>query len=73
MQARTRLAQEKAGLIAPPADLSKTSPQERYLRLTNGLGDALQRDLEKSLGAQQAGHVRDEVSTSHWVSNGCAN
>jgi hypothetical protein len=73
VQARTRLAQEKAGLIAPPADLSKTSPQERYLRLTNGLAEALQRDLEKSLGAQQAGQVRDVVSTWHWVSNGCAN
>jgi hypothetical protein len=73
VQARTRLSQELAGLSPPPADLSKTSPQERYLRLMNGLGGALQRDLEKSFGAQQASQLRDKIANWRMTMNGCAN
>jgi FtsZ-binding cell division protein ZapB len=43
-----RLARERAGLQAPPADLSTSSPLERLYRLLTGMGDR----LEKSIGAQ---------------------
>jgi hypothetical protein len=55
---RTRIAQERAGLVAPPADWSKASPLERYLRYLAGLGDETEQMLAAKIGPDRAHALR---------------
>jgi hypothetical protein len=68
---RQRLAQERAGLAAPPADPSKTSPFERLLRAFMQLGDQSEAALAKHLGAERAHAIRGEGWGSRSDSSGC--
>ena len=56
-----RLAQERAGLIAPPADLSKTSPLERLMRAYVQLGTRAEAALAKRLGPERAKAIRGDA------------
>lgn len=69
--ARARITKELAGLAPPPADLSKTSAQERYLRLMFGLGGAIEHELEKSFSPRVASSLREAFTTHHSVHGGC--
>ncbi len=53
-----RLAQERAGLEPPPADLAKTSPFERYFRALVGLGDEVELLLAAKIGPEKAHGLR---------------
>ncbi|HKE16471.1 MAG TPA: hypothetical protein VKB80_16475 [Kofleriaceae bacterium] len=55
-----RLAQERAGLVAPPVDLSRASPLERFMRRRAGLGDETERRLAEVLGAARARELRGD-------------
>jgi hypothetical protein len=55
---KQRIAQERAGLVPPPADLSRASPLERFLRRRAGLGDETERRLAEVLGAARARELR---------------
>ena len=66
-----RIAQERAGLAQPPADLSKTSPFERLFRSHLKLGDQAEQALAKRLGPERAKAIRGDGwgSRSDW--SGC--
>jgi hypothetical protein len=69
--ARARITRERAGLPSPVSDLSHASPQERYLHLVAGLGDAIERELRQVLPPRTASAVRDSVSTWQAQHGGC--
>jgi hypothetical protein len=54
-----RIAQERAGLAAPPTDLARLSPLERFLRRQSDLGDETERRLAEALGAAKARELRE--------------
>ena len=58
-----RLSAERAGLLAPPADLSQSSPAERIYRLVTGVGDVLERRMTGKLGAETAKNYRLHVGS----------
>lgn len=66
-----RIAQERAGLAPPPADLSKTSPFERLFRAYVKLGDQAEQALAKRIGPERAKAIRGDGwgSRSDW--SGC--
>ncbi len=66
-----RLANERAGLAPPPAELSKTSPAERLMRAYVQLGDQTEAALAKRLGPERAAAIRGDGwgSRSDW--SGC--
>jgi hypothetical protein len=53
-----RLAEERAGLVPPPADLSSASPFERFFRAFADLGNEAERMLAAAIGRQSAHGVR---------------
>lgn len=53
-----RLAEERAGLVPPPPDLTKASPFERYFRAFADLGNEAERMLAEAIGRQSAHGVR---------------
>ncbi|MEZ4367735.1 MAG: hypothetical protein R2939_15880 [Kofleriaceae bacterium] len=55
---RRRIAQERAGLATPPADLSRTQPIERYLRGLASLGDRAEQALASAIGPERARALR---------------
>ncbi len=55
---RRRIAQERAGLLRAPADLSKASAFERFYRGHVGLGDRIEAALAEALGAERAHSIR---------------
>lgn len=57
-EVRRHLAQERAGLSRPPADLSKASAMERYLRGLAALGNEAEASLAKLLGPERARALR---------------
>lgn len=57
-EARVRLSQERAGLLAPPANLAQASPAEQVLRLLTSVGDDLERQLGERIGADRAHALR---------------
>ncbi len=71
--ARKRLAEERAGLAAPPADLSNHTVIERLFRLELSAGSSLEQLLAAQLGPEKAHQIR----TSGWaggddnILNGC--
>lgn len=68
-----RIANERAGLLTPPADLSKTSPIERMFRAVIQLGDQAEAALAKRLGPERAKELRGDAwdHRSDW--SGCPN
>lgn len=68
-----RIAQERAGLVAPPTaeQLAKASPFERLFRASIALGDKLEAALAKRIGADRASAIRGDGwdSRSDW--SGC--
>ncbi len=55
-----RISHERAGLVRPPADLSRATPYERYFRGLAGLGDEAEQLLAAKLGPEKARAVRAE-------------
>jgi hypothetical protein len=55
---RARLAKERAGLTPPPADLSRTAPAERVMRLMMNLGEDLERRVGERIGVDRARALR---------------
>jgi len=53
-----RLSQERAGLVAPPADPARLSPYERYFRALADLGNEAERQLAAKLGDEKAHGLR---------------
>jgi hypothetical protein len=66
-----KLARERAGLQAPPADPSKTSPLERFMRAWLQLGDQSEQALAKRIGAQRAHEIRGDGWGSRHDTSGC--
>jgi hypothetical protein len=56
--ARKRLAEERAGLAAPPADTRNQSVVERLFRLQSTAGDTLERLIAAKLGPDKAHQIR---------------
>jgi ferric-dicitrate binding protein FerR (iron transport regulator) len=61
-----RIAQERAGLAAPPADPSQLSALERFMRLQAGLGAETERRVGQVLGAERAHAMRSEDGGWGW-------
>lgn len=55
-----RIAQERAGMLQPPTDLSKATPFERLFRAWLELGDKTEAAIAKRLGAERAKAIRGE-------------
>jgi hypothetical protein len=53
-----RIAQERAGLVRPPADWSHASPIERMLRSLAAIGAESERAIAKAIGADRAHRLR---------------
>lgn len=53
-----RVAEERAGLVPVPADLSRTSPYERYFRGLANLGDEAEAWMATKLGKEKAHALR---------------
>jgi hypothetical protein len=68
-----RIAQERAGLAEPPADLSQASALERYMRRRAGLGDETQRRIGDVIGAARARQLRETEGGwgGQWETVGC--
>jgi hypothetical protein len=58
--ARKRIAEERAGLAAPPADPRTASVVERLFRLQTSAGDALEQRLAAELGPEKAHRIRTD-------------
>ncbi len=61
--ARKRLAEERAGLLPPPADSRNQSVVERLFRLETSAGNTLEQLLAAELGPDKAHQIR----TSGWA------
>jgi len=66
-----RLAQERAGQAAPPADLARTSALERLVRTWAQLGDQSEAALARRLGAPRAHAIRGDGWSSRSDQSGC--
>jgi hypothetical protein len=66
-----RISQERAGLVAPPADLSRASQLERLTRAWIQLGDQSEAALARRLGADRAHAIRGEGWGAHFEAGGC--
>jgi hypothetical protein len=56
--ARKRLAEERAGIAAPPADPRNQSVVERLFRLQSAAGPSLEQMLAAELGPDKAHQIR---------------
>lgn len=59
-RANQRIAQERAGLAQPPADLSQLSAIERGMRLQASLGERTERELGAAIGPERARALREK-------------
>jgi hypothetical protein len=69
-----RLARERAGLQAPPRELSRTSAAERLYRLLTGAGDRVERAMGAQIGpdlARRVRRVRGGFGSRYRSSHGC--
>ena len=66
-----RISQERAGLVAPPADPSKTSTLERLMRAHVQLGDQSEAALARRLGPQRAHAIRGQGWDWRGEQGGC--
>lgn len=55
---QARIAQERAGLVAPPADWSHASPIERLMRSLATFGDEAEAAMAKAIGPERAHALR---------------
>jgi ferric-dicitrate binding protein FerR (iron transport regulator) len=53
-----RIAQERAGLVPPPADWSRASPIERMMRSLAAIGEESERAIAKAIGVERARELR---------------
>jgi hypothetical protein len=71
--ARRRLDLERAGTLAPPADLSKMPVIDRYFRLVTSEGDRVEQELGKIIGPDRAHELRTKgMGGNRSVMNGCS-
>lgn len=54
-----RLAQERAGLAAPPPDLTTLSPGERMYRMLTTMGDQIEKQMGQEIGPDLARRYRE--------------
>jgi hypothetical protein len=68
-----RIANERAGLVQPPADWSHASPYERMFRGMLALGDEAEKLISEKLGAGPARELRghDGGWPAKWTMTGC--
>jgi len=69
-----RIAREKAGLQAAPADLRGTAPIDRLMRLRSSLGDRYEKELGAAIGPDLAHQLREKNGgwgSRHGSSYGC--
>lgn len=59
-RANQKIAQERAGLAQPPADLSQLSAVERAMRLQASLGERTERELAAAIGPERARALREK-------------
>lgn len=57
-QPHALIAQERAGLVPPPDPNRSMSPKEEAMRWVANLGDTLQEELAKEIGAERAHAIR---------------
>ncbi len=67
LQARQKLALERAGMATPPAAGADLPPSERILRVSAGLGDDFERRLADRLGANRAHQLLYSPLARPWV------
>jgi hypothetical protein len=71
--ARRRIDLERAGQVAPPADLSKMPVIDRYFRLVMSEGDRVQAELGKIIGPERAQEMREKgMGGNRSIMNGCS-
>ena len=68
--ARARVAQERAGLVAP-LDPTQSPPGYRLLKLLTGEGDQFEQALAREMGPEKAHTMRENGSGSRMIMNGC--
>ena len=59
-RATRQLSLERAGMAAPPADPSKLSAVERFIRLQAGIGDHTEQKLGEVIGRERAREMREK-------------
>jgi hypothetical protein len=57
---RLRLAQERAGMAQPPANLTGATPFERYYRILASIGDETERRVAAVIGRERAHALREK-------------
>jgi hypothetical protein len=67
LQARQKLALERAGMATPPAAGADLPPSERILRASAGLGDDFERRLADRLGTDRAHQLLYSPLARPWV------
>jgi hypothetical protein len=72
-EATWRISQERAGLLAPPADLASRPPVERAVRLLVSVGDQFEHELAAAIGKDRAHELRkaDDGWPMRSITNGC--
>jgi hypothetical protein len=72
-RARAQIARERAGLVPPAADLSRTPVLERMLRLKTSVGDQFERKLAERFGPERARalRAREDGWSGKMVNSGC--
>jgi len=70
---RIRIANERAGLVEPPANLAALSPLDRYYRAMGALGDEAERLLADQIGAKRSRDLREVKDGwgTRWSMRGC--
>lgn len=66
-----RIAMERAGQATPPADLSRVTPYERYLRAYLALGGETEAAIARRLGPERAKAIRGDGWGSRSDMSGC--
>jgi hypothetical protein len=70
--ARRRIDLERAGTLAPPADVSKMPVIDRYFRLVTSIGDRIEQELAKIVGPERARAMREKgMGGNRSIMNGC--
>jgi hypothetical protein len=67
LQARRKLALERAGMATPPGAGADLPPSERILRVSAGLGDDFEKRLADRLGADRAHQLLYSPLARPWV------
>jgi hypothetical protein len=67
LQARRKLALERAGMAPPPAASADLPPSERIFRLTVELGDEFEKRLTDRFGAERARQLQYSPLAGPWT------